>query len=88
MAESPDNLVLTYLRRIDEKVDRLAEDMREVKSRLGILESQYANLSNRLDRLDERVGRPENRPGMHETPRFSPHFQPPPAARFAASSSS
>lgn len=48
MAESQDNLVLTYLRRIDEKVDRLAEDMREVKSRLGILESQYASLSNRL----------------------------------------
>ncbi|MEQ8325949.1 hypothetical protein [Parvibaculum sp.] len=66
MAESPDNLVLTYLRRIDEKVDRLAEDMREVKSRLGILESQYANLSNRLDRLDERVGRLENRLGLTE----------------------
>tara|TARA_R110002110_G_scaffold12692_15_gene60225 strand:+ start:3271 stop:3477 length:207 start_codon:yes stop_codon:yes gene_type:complete len=66
MAESPDNLVLTYLRRIDEKVDRLAEDMREVKSRLGILESQYASLSNRLDRLDERVARPENRLGLAE----------------------
>lgn len=66
MAESPDNLVLTYLRRIDEKVDRLAEDMRKVKSRLGILESLYANLSNRLDRLDERVGRLENRLGLTE----------------------
>ncbi|MBA4209968.1 MAG: hypothetical protein C0454_10605 [Parvibaculum sp.] len=64
MVESPENLVLTYLRRIDEKVDRLAEDMREVKSRLGILESQYASLSNRLDRIDERVGRMENRLGL------------------------
>lgn len=66
MAESPENLVLTYLRRIDEKVDRLAEDMREVKSRPGILESQYASLSNRLDRLDERVARLENRLGLAE----------------------
>lgn len=64
MAESPENLVLTYLRRLDEKVDRLAEDMREVKSRIGILESQYANVSNRLDRLDERMGRIENRLGL------------------------
>ena len=68
MAESPDNLVLTYLRRIDEKVDRLAEDMREVKSRLGILESQYANLPTRLDRQDERVGRLENSLGLTAAP--------------------
>lgn len=66
MTDGPENLVLTYLRRIDEKVDRLAEDMREVKSRLGILESQYASLSNRLDRLDERAGRLENRLGLTE----------------------
>lgn len=64
MVEDPENLVLTYLRRLDEKIDRLAEDMREVKSRLGILESQYANVSNRLDRLDERMGRIENRLGL------------------------
>jgi predicted nucleic acid-binding Zn-ribbon protein len=64
MVEDPENLVLTYLRRLDEKVDRLAEDMREVKSRIGILESQYANVSNRLDRLDERMGRIENRLGL------------------------
>ncbi|PKQ06715.1 MAG: hypothetical protein CVT72_05640 [Alphaproteobacteria bacterium HGW-Alphaproteobacteria-11] len=64
MVENPENLVPTYLRRLDEKVDRLAEDMREVKSRIGILESQYANVSNRLDRLDERMGRIENRLGL------------------------
>lgn len=66
MAESPENPVLTYLRRLDEKVDRLAEDMREVKSRLGILESQYASVSNRLDRMDERMARLENRLGLAE----------------------
>ena len=35
--------------------------MREVKGRLGILENQYANLSTRLDRMDGRVERIEQR---------------------------
>ncbi|WP_339830781.1 hypothetical protein [uncultured Parvibaculum sp.] len=64
MAEGQNNAALTYLRRLDEKVDRAAKDMREVKSRLGILENQYANVSNRLDRLDERMARLENRLGL------------------------
>ena len=37
------------------------EDMREVKTRLGILENQYASMSSRLDRLDARVERIERR---------------------------
>jgi hypothetical protein len=48
-------------RRDGAKLDRLLEDMREVKGRLGILESRYASLSNRLDRMDDRVGRIERR---------------------------
>ena len=58
MAEA-DNVVLEHLRHIRSAVDGLRDDMREVKGRLGILESQYANLSNRLDRLDGRVERIE-----------------------------
>lgn len=68
-----DNLILEHLRGIRGVVDRLAEDMREVKSRLGMLESQvgtlaaqYASLSNRLDRMDERVARIERRLELHE----------------------
>src|SRR4029077_13894898 len=56
-----DNIVLEHLRHIRSAVDGLRDDMREVKGRLGILESQYANLSNRLDRLDGRVERIEQR---------------------------
>jgi hypothetical protein len=44
MAVEPDNIVLAYLRRLDEKVDRLGVGMLEVKSRLGILEEQYASI--------------------------------------------
>jgi predicted nuclease with TOPRIM domain len=56
-----DNVVLEHLRHIRSAVDGLRDDMREVKGRLGILESQYASLSNRLDRLDGRVERIEQR---------------------------
>jgi predicted nucleic acid-binding Zn-ribbon protein len=56
-----DNIILEHLRAIRSTVDGLAADMREVKSRLGILEQQYASLSNRLDRMDERIGRIEKR---------------------------
>ena len=56
-----ENLVLEHLRHIRGAVDGLGEDMREVKSRLGIMESQYASLSNRLDRMDSRVERIEKR---------------------------
>ncbi len=37
------------------------EDIREIKGRLGILENQYAHMSNRIDRLDARVERIEQR---------------------------
>ena len=56
-----ENLVLEHLRHISGAVDGIRDDMREVKGRLGILESQYANLSNRMDRLDSRIDRIERR---------------------------
>ena len=56
-----ESIVLEHLRHIRGAVDGLRDDMREVKGRLGILESQYANLSNRMDRLDGRVERIERR---------------------------
>ncbi|MDO9411005.1 MAG: hypothetical protein Q7T81_00330 [Pseudolabrys sp.] len=56
-----ERLVLEHLRHIRAAVDGLRDDMREVKSRLGILENQYASLSNRIDRMDARVERIEQR---------------------------
>jgi len=56
-----ESIVLEHLRHIRRAVDDLRDDMREVKSRLGILENQYASLSSRLDRLDQRVERIEQR---------------------------
>jgi predicted nuclease with TOPRIM domain len=61
-----DHIVLEHLRHIRGAVDGLREDMREVKGRLGILESQYASLSNRMDRLDGRIERIEQRLNLVE----------------------
>ncbi len=57
----PDNIILVYLRRIDEKLDRVIEDVREIKTRVGILEQQYASVSNRIDRVESRLDRIEKR---------------------------
>ena len=46
-----DNLVLELLRAIRGDIGEIKADLIEVKERLGILESQYASLSRRLDRL-------------------------------------
>ena len=68
MTDTTDNLVLEHLRHIRQAVDGLREDNREIKSRLGILErqyallgDQYASLSSRLDRIETRLDRIENR---------------------------
>ncbi len=61
MSEQPDNILLVYLRRLDGKMDRLIEDGREVKQRLGYLEEQGASISRRVDRLDLRLDRVERR---------------------------
>ena len=68
MSSSTDNLVLEHLRAIRGKMDRLSDDMSEVKAGLGVLEyqigglpAQNAGFSNRLDRLDDRLSRIEKR---------------------------
>lgn len=58
---STDRLILEHLGVIRSTLDRLSEDMQEVKGRLGILEHQYASISTRLDRPDARVLRIEKR---------------------------
>ena len=61
MADEPDSLVLRYLRRVDANLDALRDDMREVKTRLGIIEQQYASISNRIDRIEVRLDHIEKR---------------------------
>jgi len=72
MAET-DNIVLEHLRHIRGAVDVLRDDMREVKQRVGGLETEVAQVnvrlaevSNRIDRFSNRVERIEQRLNLAE----------------------
>jgi archaellum component FlaC len=66
MAREPDNLVLELLRRIDERLGRMEDDLHDLKVRVTALEEGQAGINRRLDRLDERVERIEKRLNLIE----------------------
>jgi len=79
MSDEPENLTLVFLRRLDAKMDRVLEDMGDVKHRLTTLEiqvgqlvsteaSHYACTAMRLDRVEQRLDRIERRLDLVETP--------------------
>ena len=75
MADEPENLTLIILRRIEmrmtnmeEKLDRMGDDLRDVKVRLSSMDENMAVVQRRLDRLDDRLDRVERRLGLIETP--------------------
>ncbi|MFN3931675.1 MAG: hypothetical protein ACK4JY_07995 [Brevundimonas sp.] len=82
MADDPDNLVLVYLRRIDAKVDAMAQDIRELKERVSSLEVAVASvrrdiavlaetdarLQNAVDRMRDDIGRIQRRLDLHPEP--------------------
>jgi len=67
MAE-PDNIVLVYLRRMDEKLDRLSDDVQDVKVRMTHVEEGLAGVNRRLDRIESRVDRIERRLDLVDSP--------------------
>src|SRR5215471_2848890 len=48
MSQEPDNLVLVYLRRIDGKIDRLTDDVQDLKHRVTSLEGRVASLEGQV----------------------------------------
>jgi predicted nuclease with TOPRIM domain len=66
MTDEVGNLILEWLRRIDEKLDRLGHQVRECRERLGHLEEMYSSLSRRVDRMDDRLDRIERRFELQE----------------------
>jgi chromosome segregation ATPase len=64
MSDPGDNVVLEHLRHIRAVVDETRQDIRELKTRVGILEQQYASMSNRIDRIEHRLERIETRIGL------------------------
>jgi len=65
-SEVTNELLLETLKAIQGTLTRLVDDIHEVKERLGILEMQYASLSNRMDRMDLRIERIERRLDLQE----------------------
>ena len=68
MADEPENFVLQYLRRIDTKLDRLIEDVQDLKIRVTAVEERVsgvemaiAGVNRRIDRIEQRLDRIERR---------------------------
>lgn len=68
MADEPDNIVLTLLRRMDAKLDRVLDDISDLKVRMTHVEEGLAGVNRRLDRLDTRVDRIEKRLDLVDHP--------------------
>jgi hypothetical protein len=68
MMPEPDNVVLVYRRCIDAKVDRVIDDVRDIKFRVTNLEEGQAGIQRRMDRVDVRLERIERRLDLVELP--------------------
>ncbi len=68
MAEEPDNIMLVYLRRIDVKVDRIADDLRDLKVPMTAVEEGLAGVNRRIDRVESRLDRIERRLDLVDAP--------------------
>ena len=61
MAGEPESVVLILLRKIDERTERMADDLQDLKVRMTSVEEGLAGVNRRLDRLEGRVDRIERR---------------------------
>jgi hypothetical protein len=75
MTDDTANLILTLLRRMDDKLDRAIGDIQDLKQRMTSLEQRvallhedFAGQSLRIDRIDIRLDRIERRRDLVATP--------------------
>jgi hypothetical protein len=61
MAGEPDSIILQYMRRFDTQLQRMGEDIHEIRVRLTNVEESQSIIPRRLDRMDERLDRIERR---------------------------
>ncbi len=66
MTSEPDNVVLLMLRKIDQRTERMAEDLQDLKVHVTAVEEGLAGVNRRLDRLEIRVERIEKRPELSD----------------------
>jgi hypothetical protein len=56
-----------FVRRVEETLDRMADDVRDLKVRMTAVETVVATLNNRVDRMELRLQRIERRLNLVET---------------------
>jgi archaellum component FlaC len=61
MVDEPENVILALLRRMDAKLDRVIDDVQDLKVRMTAVEEALVGVHRRLDRLEVRVERIERR---------------------------
>jgi archaellum component FlaC len=61
MAKEPTDMTLVLLRKIDQRTERMADDLQDLKVRMTSVEGGFAGVNRRLDRLEGRVERIERR---------------------------
>ena len=61
MVDEPENLILSLLRRMDSKLDRVIDDVQDLKIRMTSVEEGLAGVNRRLDRIEVRVERVERK---------------------------
>ncbi|MFG1426582.1 hypothetical protein [Roseixanthobacter glucoisosaccharinicivorans] len=59
MSNEADHSLLTLLRRMDARTERMAEDIHHLEVRVTALEEAVVENSRRFERLEHRVGRIE-----------------------------
>jgi hypothetical protein len=75
MPDEPDNIILEYPRRFDRrlsdfevKLDRMHDDLRDLKIRMTSVEDNLVGVQRRPDRFEERFERVERRLGLIDIP--------------------
>jgi hypothetical protein len=71
MVDAPDNLIFEYLRRLDSKLDRVIEDIGDLKIRMTAVaqvELSIAGDNRRIDRVEARLDRIERGLDLVELP--------------------
>ena len=73
MSDAPESLVLVLLRRMDARLERIENDLQDLKRRVTALEESqarlhldYAGVQLRLDRFDDRLAGIERRLDLAE----------------------
>jgi archaellum component FlaC len=61
MVNEPENLVLRQLHSMDGKLDRILDDVHDLKIRMTSVEEGLSGVHRRLDRVEQRVDRIEMR---------------------------